>query len=43
MGNDVDDIIQHCLFFYKLTVHVVLLPIPPQAHGNKSQQDEDHH
>lgn len=26
-----------------LTVHVVLLAIPPQTHGDKSQQDEHHH
>lgn len=24
-------------------MHVVLLAIPPQAHGDKSQQDEHHH
>lgn len=26
-----------------LTVHVVLLPIPPQTHGDEGQQDEHHH
>lgn len=31
------------IFNGKLTVHVVLLTVPPQAHGNKGQQDEHHH
>lgn len=26
-----------------LTVHAVLLPIPPQTHGDEGQQDEHHH
>lgn len=26
-----------------LTVHVVLLAIPPQTHGDEAQQDEHHH
>lgn len=27
----------------RLTVHVVLLPVPPQTHGDEGQQDEHHH
>lgn len=30
-------------FACKLTVHIVLLTIPPQTHCNKRQQDEHHH
>lgn len=33
----------HLGFESELTVHVVLLAIPPQTHGDKSQQDEHHH
>lgn len=31
------------LFMMSLTVHVVLLAVSPQTHGDKRQQDEHHH
>lgn len=32
-----------CSMTVALTVHVVLLAVPPQTHGDEAQQDEHHH